>query len=89
MLTAVVVEYTVVSCFVAQCACPLAGQVPRASITTMVERVEGSQDTEATSAGNRESDIVNPTGKTAPIWKYFGFDRKDKKGKSSRALCKL
>ena len=108
MLTAVIVECTVVSGYCAmrvrasaasRVSCPdadrrsghysAAGLVPRAAIiATMAERGEGSQETAATSASNRESD-VSPTGKTAPIWKYFGFDRKDQKGKSSKAVCKL
>ena len=43
----------------------------------------------STSDSDRESTIVTPPGKTAPVWKCFGFDRNDRKGKSSKALCKL
>ena len=51
----------------------------------MAECGEGSNSHEA-NASNR---VVSPKGKTAPVWKYLGFNRKDPKGKSSKAICKL
>lgn len=44
---------------------------------------------EATSSSDRECNIVSPSGRTAPVWKHFGFKRKNPKGKSSKAVCKL
>lgn len=38
---------------------------------------------------NRESTTVTSPGKTAPVWKCFGLDWNDKKGKSSKALRKV
>ena len=44
---------------------------------------------EATSSSDRECDIVSSSGRTAPVCKHFGFEQKNPKGKSSKALCKL
>lgn len=43
----------------------------------------------ATSSSNREFDIVSPSRRTVPVWKHFSFERKNPKGKSSKAVCKL
>ena len=56
----------------------------------MAEASEGGEGMlVATSSSDRECDVVSPSGRTAPVWKHFGFERNDPKGKRSKAVCKL